>query len=41
MFRTGVISQNTWILRNFADASYGILKVYAVFHPPWFLETIH
>src|SRR5712692_2129347 len=30
-----------WILRTFADASYGMLRVCAVFRPPLFLQTIH
>ena len=30
-----------WILRTFADASYGMLRGCAVFRPPLFLQTIH
>ena len=30
-----------WFLRTFADASYGMLRVCAVFRPPLFLQTIY
>src|SRR5713226_8412438 len=30
-----------WFFRNLADASYGMLRGCAVFHPPRFLQTTH
>ena len=34
-------NEENWILRSFADITCGMLRVCVVFHPPWFLETIH